>query len=122
MLRVSIENSGESIDLDRLTDPACTEIKGIPHSQVLLKFSNAFMGNDPDALTQAREQLAKAMGPEAMVDAAAVASNFQRMVRIADSTGIPLESMGDDMDVIVEELNEQLGINEYVSAVNSKKR
>ena len=26
-----------------------------------------------------------------MVDAAAVAANFQRMVRIADSTGIPLD-------------------------------
>lgn len=32
------------------------------------------------------------MGVEAMVDAAAVASNFERMVRIADGTGIPLGS------------------------------
>ena len=35
---------------------------------------------------------------EEMIDAAAVASNFERMVRIADSTGIPLgerlETMG----------------------------
>jgi hypothetical protein len=29
-------------------------------------------------------------GVEAMFDAAAVASNFERMVRIADGTGIPL--------------------------------
>ena len=121
VLRVSIENSGESIDLDGLTDPDCTEIKGIPHSEVLLKFSNAFMENDTDALTRARQQLANEMSPEAMVDAAGIASNFQRMVRIADSTGIPLVSMGDDMDVMVEELNEQLGINKYVSAANSKK-
>ena len=31
------------------------------------------------------------MGVEAMIDAAAVASNFERMVRIADATGIPLD-------------------------------
>ncbi|MBT7953189.1 MAG: hypothetical protein HN764_16285 [Gammaproteobacteria bacterium] len=119
---MSIESSGESIDLDGLTDPACTEIKGIPHSEVLLKFSNAFMAYDPEALALARDQLAKEISPEAMVDTAAIASNFQRMVRIADSTGIPVESMGDDMDAMVEELNEQLGINKYVSAANSKKR
>jgi uncharacterized protein with NRDE domain len=119
---VSIENSGESIDLNGLTDPACTEIKGIADSDVLLKFSNAFMEKDEARLSKAREQLANTISPEAMVDAAAIASNFQRMVRIADSTGIPLESMGDDMDGMVEELNEQLGINKYASAVNTPKR
>jgi hypothetical protein len=30
------------------------------------------------------------MGPAAMVDALGVASNFERMVRIADATGIEL--------------------------------
>jgi hypothetical protein len=110
---------GENIDLNGLTDPDCTEIKGIPNSEILLKYSNAFMGEDADELASVRQQLANEISPEAMVDAAAIASNFQRMVRIADSTGIPLESMGDDMDAKVEELNQQLGINKYVSAANT---
>ena len=121
VLRVSIsEATGEEIDLDGMTDPACKEIKGIPHSQVLMKFTNAFMSNDKQALAAARDTLVNEMGAAAMIDAAAVASNQQRMVRIADGTGIPLESMGDEMDAMVEEMNEQLGINEYVSAANSR--
>lgn len=121
VLRVSIiEATGEEIDLDGMTDPACTEIKGIPHSEVLMKFTNAFMSNDKQALTAARDTLVSEMGAAAMIDAAAVASNQQRMVRIADGTGIPLESMGDEMDAMAEEMSEQLGINEYVSAANSR--
>jgi len=119
VLRVSIlQTSGEDLDLDGLTDPNCTHIEGIPQSGVLLRFANAFMGTDADALTLAREALANEMGPEAMVDAAGVAANFQRMVRIADSTGIRLESMGDEMDAMTEELNVKLGINKYLSAAN----
>ena len=122
VLRVSIsEATGEEIDLDGITDPACTEIKGIPHSEVLLKFANALMQRDAEALAKARNALVKEMGAAAMIDAAAVASNQQRMVRIADATGIPLESMGDEMDAMAEEMNEQLGINNYLSNANSGK-
>lgn len=117
MLRESIEAKGESIDLEGLTDPACTRIEGIPHSEALLKFANAFMGNDSAALGEAREALASDMSPEAMVDAAGVASNFQRMVRIADATGIPSDAI---IAVLQEDLCEKLGINEYVSAANTK--
>ena len=122
VLRVSIsEATGEEIDLDGITDPACTEIKGIPYSEVLLKFANALMQRDDEALAKARNALVKEMGAAAMIDAAAVASNQQRMVRIADATGIPLESMGDEMDAMAEEMNEQLGINDYLSKANSGK-
>jgi hypothetical protein len=121
VLRVSIsEATGEEIDLDGITDPACNEIKGIPHSEVLMKFTNAFISNDTETLAEARDILVNEMGAAAMIDTAAVASNQQRMVRIADATGIPLESMGDEMDAMAEEMNEQLGINDYVSAANSK--
>lgn len=35
--------------------------------------------------------MVEALGPRAMVDAAGVTSNFERMVRIADATGIELD-------------------------------
>ena len=113
--------AGQSINMDGITDPACLEIEGIPHSGVLLRFSNAFMQGNDSELAEARQQLAAEMGSAAMVDAAGVASNFQRMVRIADGTGIPLESMGEETDALVNELNEKHGINKYVSAANSIK-
>ncbi len=46
------------------------------------------------------------MGSEAVVDAAGVASNFERMVRIADGTGIPLgESLAARSQSVREELD-----------------
>ena len=113
--------AGQDIDMDGITDPACLEIKGIPHSAALLRFSNAFMTGDDAELAEARELLAAKMGAAAMIDAAGVASNFQRMVRIADGTGIPLESMGEETDSLVSELNKKHGIDKYVSAANSAK-
>ena len=117
MLRESIEIAGDSIDLDGLTDLECTRINGIPHSEALLRFVDAFIRNDSSGLAEARETLAKEMSPEALVDVAGVVSNFQRMVRIADSTGI----LSDDIMVVMQEdFCEKLGINEYVSAANTK--
>ena len=44
-----------------------------------------------ETLVQSRAAVAETVGLEDMVDAAGVASNFERMVRIADSTGIELD-------------------------------
>ena len=45
-----------------------------------------------------------------MVDAAAVASNFQRMVRIADATGIPL---GEGLEAMSQEVREELDLGRF---------
>lgn len=118
MLRESVENLGESVDLDGLADPSRTELKGVPNSHELLQFANTFIGDDTAAFSAARIALAEKMGAEAMVDAAGIASNFQRMVRIADATGIPTEA---PMLVMSEDLCAQLGIDQFGSAANSKK-
>ena len=120
MLSVSIDRTGEAIDFDGLIDPDCKNIAGIPHSDVLIGFVDAFMGGDAHALDLARETLVAALGAEAMVDTAGVAANFQRMVRIADSTAIPPVNMG--MDDLAEDLNDRLGLNDFVSAANSRER
>ena len=49
------------------------------------------LDNDDARLAAARKTVLDAMGAEALVDASAVIGNFQRMVRIADGTGIPLD-------------------------------
>ena len=117
MLRESVKLSGGSIDFDGLTDPSCTEIRGVPNSHELLQFTNACLGDDAAALAATRQALADKMGSGALVDTVGVISNFQRMVRIADATGIPSD---DAMLVMSENLREQLGINRYVSAANSE--
>ena len=46
-----------------------------------------------------------------MVDAAGVASNFERMVRIADSTGIPL---GDGLETFSAEVRAELNLERFL--------
>jgi hypothetical protein len=50
------------------------------------------LGNARESLTHARHAVIEGISPEAMVDAAGVASNFKRTVRIADATGIQLDA------------------------------
>jgi len=116
MLREGVELEGGTADYAGLTDPSANEIEGIAQSGVLLRFADAFMGDDAGIYADARQVLIDEMGVEAMVDAVGVASNFQRMDRIADSTGIPSDSA---MVVMMEELNEELGLNKFASASNT---
>ena len=124
MLSLSInQSSDDNIDLSGLTDMACTEIPGIPHSRALFRFVDSILNKNPDELTAARELLVEEMEPEAMIDTAGIVSNFQRMTRIADSTGIPIQPWDDeDLDTMAADLEQALGIDQYVSAANSKKR
>ena len=109
MLRESIEAGGESADLDGLTDVSRKHIEGVPQSDVLLGFVDSFINTGGEELTQSREELVSTMNAEAMVDAAAVASNFQRMVRIADSTGIGLGNF----ETVTEDIRHSLGIESF---------
>jgi hypothetical protein len=79
---------GETVDLRAVTESG--RESGIEHGEALIAFAEAIVGRDPAEVARARQRLADEMGVAAMVDAAAVASNFERMVRIADGTGIPL--------------------------------
>ena len=64
---------------------------GVEHGSLLIAFAEAMARDDDTALTPARHAVIEGISPEAMVDAAGVASNFERMVRIADATGIQLD-------------------------------
>ena len=65
-----------------------------------------------DAAAAARDRLAEALGPGAMVDAAAVVANFFMMTRIADGTGTPLD---EGSEAISADLRADLGLDDYTS-------
>ena len=88
LLRESGELSSASIGLDAVLDGVDRDGGG--DAGVLLRFAEAIVRRDHAATRQAREALVARIGADAMVDAAAVASNFERMTRIADATGITL--------------------------------
>jgi hypothetical protein len=92
MLRASIEFHGREGDLRALTDGSRLGDAGIPHGERLNAFAEAAVAGDAAQLATARAALRSAAGSAALVDAAAVVGNFQRMVRIADGTGIPVDA------------------------------
>ncbi len=115
MLRVSSQVEGDKVNLRGIVDGAGTDT-GIPFDTELLEFTETALGDDEEATRQARETVKEKMGNDAMVDAAGVIANFQRMVRIADATGIPLDT---PVSVFTDDIRDDLGINEYGSASNT---
>ncbi len=116
MLRESIKAAGDSVDLEGLTDSSCLEIPGIAHSKILIEFADTFMSRDAEALADVRQRLEREMNVEAVIDAAGVASNFQRMDRIADGTGLRSD---DQIRELQQDLVDQLGLGSYTSAANT---
>jgi hypothetical protein len=85
---------------------------GIVGGRELVRFTDAVLEKSED-LEAARTAVVGRLGEAEMVDAASVIGNFQRMVRIADSTGIPVDGLMAEANA---EVREQLGLNELPSA------
>ena len=88
---------------------------GVPYADVLMAYADAAVRRDSD-LAERRAAVESALGAEAVVDAAATVANYQRMVRIADGCGIPLDRFTDEQSA---EWRASLGVNEYYSALNT---
>ncbi len=114
LLRASGETRGDTVDLQAVTDDEARS--GVAHGEALTRFADAIVDADPDPIRAARERVAREMGEHAVVDAAAVAANFQRMVRIADATGIPLDK---PVAIFSADLREDLGIDRFGAAANT---
>jgi hypothetical protein len=88
----------------------------VRHAEELVALAEALVHGDPDALSHARDAACAALGADAVADALAVASNFERMVRIADASGIPLDT---PLAAMTEQLREDLGIDAYAAAAST---
>ena len=116
MLRVSAMTTSTEVDLQAINGDPESAAVGIQFGRELMHFAQAVATGDGDSLPSARRDLLQAAGPAVLVDAAGVAANFQRMVRIADATGIPV----DDMDArLGQDVRRELGIARFASARNS---
>lgn len=109
MLRASARTDGEDLDLATIVEggKVPTSARG---DQALLAFAEAALGDDAEAIAKARQQVRSELGEAAMIDAAGVIANFQRVVRIADGTGIPLDA---PMDALSADLRIELGLSRY---------
>ena len=88
MLRESSIAYGYRLDHASIADPSIPI--GVPGGNTLLLFVDAAMGRPGHSLTVSHSAIIRELGPEALVDAAAVFGNFEMMNRIAEGTGIPI--------------------------------
>ena len=88
MLRESALAYDHDTDLRAIADPSIP--LGVPGGNTLLQFVDAITGTSTVSPSDARRVVIDELGPEALVDAAAVFGNFAMMNRIAEGTGIPL--------------------------------
>ncbi len=115
MLSLSADASNTDIDLN-IVNGVDSASSAVPHSAALMRFAEAVAGRNPQGIAVARQALFDEAGNDVVVDAAAVAGNFQRMVRIADATGIPVD---DRMQALSGSIQKDLDLRRFHSAQNT---
>jgi DNA-binding phage protein len=116
MLSLSADITKSDVDLKLVNGDKTASAGDIRHGHALMNFAEAIASRDEEALASARNALLEEAGAEVLVDAAAVAANFQRMVRIADSTGIPLDQTSAALSYAVAK---DLDLQRFESAKNT---
>ena len=116
MLRASATTTETDVDINGINGNADAAAVGVEFGPELMQFAEAVATRDPDALQDSRANLRAVAGTEVLVDAAGVAANFQRMVRIADSMGIPVDDTESELGKSV---RAELNLARFASAKNT---
>ena len=116
MLRASVEMQGGEVDLNALTDAGAAAESGVEHGAVLIEFAEAVVRQDEPAMVRSRAAVRAVLGDLGLIDAAGIVANFQRMVRIADATGIPLDA---PVEMLSADVRAGLGVDAYAGAANT---
>jgi len=116
MLSLSAKTTETAIDLQMVNGSTASDAQGIPFANELASFAEAIAQRDTPKIERTRNELAELAGDVVMVDAAAVAANFQRMVRIADSMGIPIDEKNVEPGA---DIRQELELGRFASAQNT---
>lgn len=116
MLSLSANTTETDIDLQMVNGSAASESQGIPFANELANFAEAVSKGDAAEISRTRDDLVQVAGDIVMVDAAAVAANFQRMVRIADSMGIPIDEKNIEPGAGI---RQELNLGSFATAQNT---
>ena len=92
LLRASGEHTAAELDLRVVVGSSDDADGGITHGAPLRRFALAVLGDDPVELAAAREVLVDAVGALRAAQAAGIVAGFDAINRIADATGISLDT------------------------------
>ncbi len=113
---MQLRGSSPTSEIDLYAAVNASTENGVPHGALLNTFAEAVLGTNDAQLDAARNAVVEALGPAALVDAAAIVATFMQMDRIADATGIPLDDFAVDA---TSGFREDLGLNNFGSARNT---
>ena len=116
MLRASSLTTETEVDLQGINGKQGAASVGIEYGKNLMLLAEAIASRNNELLVQVRDKLLNEAGAKVLVDAVGVAANFQRMVRIADSMGIPVDDMETDLGMAV---RSELNLSRFASAANT---
>ena len=88
MLRESIKSKDGNFKLNSITE-GIKDDQDIPYASLLAEFAESIVSRNGNKLSDLRPTIIEHLGGDALIDAAATASGFHGVVRIADATGIP---------------------------------
>ena len=106
-LGMSGKDTGDNYNLESVMNGNMAD-NVLHHGVILNEFLEAIFARDTTRLKDAQNRLIEAMGEQALVDAAATIAAFNAYPRMADSTGIPLESGKEE---ITQELRAELRLD-----------
>ncbi len=119
LLRASGQVNGLDIDVDSVLDREAFVDAGVPSGAALLRFVQAVEAGTTDEVAAARKAVLDAVGPDAMVEAAATIAIFNGLVRLADGTGIALDGGVWDAS---DQIRARSGVDDFAGAANSTHR
>ena len=107
LLRRSGEISEESYNLSGVMGDA--EV-GVEDEDLLVSIAEAVFAGDPVDLARMRAEAIGSIGAEKFVDAIGIASGFNGITKVANATGIPLDTRTEE---VTASLRQQIGIDDY---------
>ncbi len=93
LLSLSSQLAGYKADIDQTLNIGAEDDTGVPKGKELRRFAISLHDRDWSALNEARKELVRVMGVEALVDAAGVVAQFEAINRVADATGTKIDDM-----------------------------
>ena len=112
LLRESGRREGRDFDMRVvLGDPAAAD-GGVEHGALLRRFALAVLGKSDESLAEVRGELLDALDASRAGHAARIVASFDGINRVADATGIRLDS---EMAAPVQDLIEELRLGEMLT-------
>ncbi len=114
MLRESSQDEGFDANLKAVMNDRGDP--GVLHADMLRKLAESTLQGSWDDLARHRQESAKLLGIQSMVDALSVVCGFNGITRVADATGIPIDYYEDELG---KNIRSRIGVDAFQYAEKS---